>query len=226
MKTQLLPLFVLSCLGVSQAQATPLFADGFESAALGSAPAGWTYSNSAKFTVSSSFASEGAKGLRIDSSGTSRVMTLASPLSLAGAGDVVIHFDYLAEGSFESGDGLTKFEVDLGGGYQTVLTDMGAPDGATVDYTGVALVAASTASLATSAFQGYTITIPETYYTSLSASALSLRFTFVTSVETELVHLDNISVSTSSVPEPSALAVVLGGAVGVFGVMRRRRRLT
>lgn len=221
MKIKHLPLVALLPLAYVSASASTLFSDGFESGL-----SNWTVSSATKLTVVSTVFSEGSNSLQIVGGGTptTRTLTLNNALSLAAGGDLTISFDYKAGNAngFEAADGLSSFQVNLGSGYTTVLTDFGAANGTTSTYSGTPITLASTAGAVTG-FVNYTITIPETYYTSVSATTVLLKFNVITGADDEIAYLDNVNVSLASIPEPSSYAL-LAGVAGVMVALVRRRK--
>ncbi len=186
-----------------------LFADSFEPPAetAGNNPTLWDVSNGA-ITVSSAAASDGSNSLFVRD-GPNRAVTLKSAVDLAGAPGLEISFDFAQLSSTETGEGLIGFDIDFGGGFETVLVDQGGADGGGGTYTGAALTLSDANGAGAVGFTSYSITIPQSYYG--DASTFRLRFRTNSSAGSEDFQLDNIVVT--AVPEPAAgLLVGLGGA--------------
>lgn len=209
-----------SLLLAQSATAAIIFEDSFENPpdVAGENPVGWNVSHTA-IVVTDARASQGSQSLFIRDGGP-RLVTQASPVSIPGGGqDLLIEFDFALNSSTETGEGLIAFDIDLGSGFETVINDEGQANG----YADVSAYSGSTITLpnaggGNTAFFSYAVTVPASYYG--SASEISLRFTTNSSVSAENFNLDNVSIST--VPEPSAYALMLG--LSTLGLLVYRRR--
>lgn len=218
---------VILLTALTTTQAATLFFDSFENPpdVSGNPPVGWTVSNSGT-VVTDAVAAQGTQSLFIVGNGQDRLVTQIGNIDLSGGGDLTFFFDYGVTSTFEASDGLKGFSIDFGqgAGYQTVVTDMGAPDGVDTTYTGTTITLPDASGSGASTFLGYTITIPESYYGSggLNATTANLRFRVDSGSNGENMRLDNILVT--AIPEPSTYGLMMAIGGGLLVIARRRFR--
>ncbi|MDF3129981.1 PEP-CTERM sorting domain-containing protein [Kiritimatiellaeota bacterium B1221] len=224
MNRTIITLVLCGTFAITHSHADLLFEDSFETpvtaatthSETGGTPVNWNRSSSTLVEILSDTASDGNQSLffRDDP----RWANQKTAVAITGGGDLLFTFDMKADNTLESADKFT-FKVDFGGGYQTVLTDAGAPDGTISTYSGTTIAIGAPATGSNANWMSYAITVPETYYSNtLSATTFQMRFETATGSPGEYFHLDNITVST--IPEPSSVFLVISGMTALLGARR------
>lgn len=227
MKTLLLPVITLMA---SFLHGAPLFTDSFETYTDGGLPTPtWSVYNSSNLSlahVSSAEASVGSQSMYIRNGAPQfSFIRQNTAVTISGTPDALI-FSFDIKGTFRlaSHEGLSSFEVDFGGGFETLLTDMGELEGGNHTYTGTTLVLSPTASTSTAPFINYAITVPKTYYGDvLGATTFRTKLSTNSGWNNLNFYVDNIAVNPSVIPEPASLLLMLGG-IGLLLVSGRIRR--